>query len=382
MKNFNPLIFLKSLWAGWLAVSFFMYLMFMTKHDWPVPTFETLKIYFMESNLIFMILIFLAAIWILFFLYHHLKTLIVQFLIYKKFRKTKEFEKLKNTNNEISLMSIPLTLAMTMNVLFVVSLVFIPWLWGVIEYIFPIALIFFALIGFLGLKIYGQYFARIMTKWNFVTAENNNLWQMIAAFAFAMIGVWFAWPAAMSNNPTTTIIAMALSIFFLTITFILVLIKLLVGFKEMFKKWINTEWSPSLWIMIPILTLFGISLVRHRHGLSHWFEMELSNMSNFVMVTIILSAQIIFGWLWYRVMRMNHYFKDFVKGAKKSVWSYALICPGVALFVFWMFFIHKGFVMTGIVEKFGLVYFLMLAPIIYVQFITIKTLFRLNKKMK
>jgi len=71
--------------------------------------------------------------------------------------------------------------------------------------------------------------------------------------------------------------------------------------------------------MIPILTLFGISLVRHRHGLSHGFEMELSNISNYVMVTMIISAQLVFGRLGYRVMRMNNYFKDFVKGAKKSV---------------------------------------------------------------
>ncbi len=382
MKNFNPLIFLKSLWAGWLAVSFFMYLMFMTKHAWPVPTFDTLKVYFVEMNIIYMILISLAAVGILFFLYHHLKVLIKQLLIYKKFRRTKEFKKLKDTNGEVSIMSIPLTLAMTMNVMFVVSLVFIPWLWNIIEYIFPIALIFFGLIWFLGLRIYGQYFARIMTKWNFVTAENNNLWQMIAAFAFAMIGVWFAWPAAMSNTASTSIIAMSLSIFFLTVTAILVLIKLLVGFKEMFKKWINTEWSPSLWIMIPILTLFGISLVRHRHGLSHGFEMELSNISNYVMVTMIISAQLVFGRLGYRVMRMNNYFKDFVKGAKKSVWSYALICPGVALTVFGFFFVHKGFVLTGIVDKFSLIYFLLLLPVFYVQFITIKTLFRLNKKMK
>lgn len=382
MKKFNPLIFLKSLWAGGLAVSFFMYLMFMTKHEWPVPTFDTLKMYFVESNTIYMILIILAAAGILFFLYHHLNVLIRQLINYKKFRKTEEFNALKDTNGEVTLMSIPLTLAMTMNVMFVVAVVFIPGLWNSIEYIFPIALLMFALIWFLGLKIYGQYFARIMTKWNFETEENNNLGQMIAAFAFAMIGVGFAGPAAMSHTTATVIIAMSLSIFFLTVTTILVLIKLLVWFKEMFRKWINVEGSPSLWIMIPILTLFGISLVRHRHGLSHGFEMELSSISNYVMVTMIVSAQLVFGRLWYRVMRMNHYFKDFVKWAKNSVWSYALICPGVALVVFGFFFVHKGFVLTGIVEKFSVAYFLLLLPVFYVQYLTVRTLFRLNKKMK
>lgn len=381
-KNFNPLIFLKSLWAGWLAVSFFMYMMFMTKHAWPVPTFDTLITYFQTGNVSFMILIGLSLLWVVFFLVKHFATLIKELRNYAKFKKTEEFTKLKNSNAEVTLMTIPLTLAMSMNVAFIAMILFVPGLWNVIEYIFPIALAVFALIGIYGLKIYGEYFARIMTKGNFETEENNNLSQMIAAFAFAMIWVGFAWPAAMSSTIATSVIAMALSTFFLTITGVLVLIKMLVWFKTMFKKGIDIEWSPSLWMIIPILTLLGISLVRQRHGLGHTLHAEISVMSNLTLVTIITSVQLVFGYLGYRVMRMNRYFKDFIKWAKKSIGTYALICPGVAMTVFGFFFVHKGFVLTGIVDKFGIVYFLMLLPVFYVQFITVRTLFRLNKKLK
>jgi|GEM_PF-5871052 hypothetical protein len=62
MKNFNPLIFLKSLGAGGLAISFFMYLMFMTKHKAPIPTFDTLKVYFVEHNTLYIALILFAII--------------------------------------------------------------------------------------------------------------------------------------------------------------------------------------------------------------------------------------------------------------------------------------------------------------------------------
>jgi len=382
VKKFNPLIFLKSLGAGGLAVSFFMYLMFMTKHAWPVPTFDTLITYFQTGNTNYIILIGLSVIWVVYFLTKHFVTLIKELKNYAKFKKTEEFKKLKNSNTEVTLMNIPLTLAMSMNVAFIAAILFIPGLWNIIEYIFPVALAVFALIGIYGLKIYGEYFARIMTKWNFETEENNNLSQMIAAFAFAMIWVGFAGPAAMSETIATSVIAMSLSTFFLTITMVLVLIKMLVGFKTMFKKGINVEWSPSLWMIIPILTLLGISLVRQRHGLDHTLHAEISVMSNLTLVTIITSVQLVFGYLGYRVMRMNNYFKDFIKGAKKSVGSYALICPGVALTVFGFFFVHKGFVMTGIVDKFSIVYFVMLLPVFYVQFLTVRTLFRLNRKLK
>lgn len=79
---------------------------------------------------------------------------------------------------------------------------------------------------------------------------------------------------------------------------------------------------------------------------------------------------------------MNNYFKDFINGAKKSIGSYALICPGVAMTVFGFFFVHKGFVLTGIVDKFSIIYFLLLLPLFYVQYLTISTLFKLNNKMK
>ena len=381
-KNFNPLIFLKSLWAGWLAVAFFMYMMFMTPHAGPVPTFDTLITFFQTGNVNYMILISLSTIATVFFLVKHFATLIKELKNYIKFKKTEEYTKLKNSNEEVTLMTLPLTFAMSMNVAFIAMLLFVPGLWNVIEYIFPIALLVFAWVWIWGLKIYGEYFARIMTKWNFETEENNNLSQMISAFAFSMVWVWFAWPAAMSSTVATSVIAMTLSTFFLTITGVLVLIKMLVGFKTMFKKWINVEWSPSLWMIIPILTLFGISLVRQRHGMDHTLHAEISVMSNLTLVTIITSVQLVFGYLWYRVMRMNHYFKDFINGAKKSIGSYALICPGVALSVFGFFFIHKWFVATWIVDKFSIVYFAMLLPIFYVQFLTVRTLFRLNKKMK
>jgi len=382
MKNFNPLIFLKSLGAGGLAISFFMYLMFMTKHKAPIPTFDTLKVYFVEHNILYIALILFAIIWLLFFAIKHIYVLIKELKNYIKFKKTEEFHKIKDTNKEVTLMSIPLTLAMTMNVLFSLSAVFIPNLRNHIEYIFPFALLWFLVIWIYALYIYWEYFSRIMTKGNFEIEEGNNLSQMIAAFAFSMVWVWFAWPAAMSQTAITSTIATILSIFFLTITFILVLIKLLVGFKEMFRKWVDIEWSSSLWIMIPILTLFWISLVRNQHGIAHISHQEVGTIGNFLILTIIISAQLIFGRLWYKVMRMNKYFRNYINWEKNSVASYSLICPWVALTVLWFFFVHKWLIENHIISKFGIAYFVILLPIIYTQFITIRTLFKLNRKMK
>ena len=69
---------------------------------------------------------------------YHLRLLIWNISEYRKFHKTAAFEKLKNSNMEVTLMAIPLTLAMTVNVMFVTGAVFVPNLWSVIEYLFPL----------------------------------------------------------------------------------------------------------------------------------------------------------------------------------------------------------------------------------------------------
>jgi hypothetical protein len=88
-----------------------------------------------------------------------------------------------------------------------------------------------------------------------------------------------------------------------------------------------------------------------------------------------------FGYLGYLVMKKNQYFKEYVAGEKTDVWTFALICPGVALMVFGMFFLNIGLVYSGILPKFSVLYFILLAPLVFIQIKTIFVLFKLNKKL-
>ena len=133
LKNFSPQWFLKALGNGGLAVSFFMYLMFMIEHQGPMPVFSDvyreLTLFNMKS-----LLVGLDIIIILYFTIRFLYELQVQLSRFKAFKKTSEYQKLKGSNNEISLMTIPLTLAMGINVLFIFGAVYIPNLWNIVEY--------------------------------------------------------------------------------------------------------------------------------------------------------------------------------------------------------------------------------------------------------
>ncbi|NKQ40194.1 MAG: hypothetical protein HF962_01320 [Sulfurovum sp.] len=377
---YNPLYWLAALGAGGLSVSFFMYINFMIEHKGtPMATFDYVYPALIKGDWL-SIVTALSLIAILIFAFLHIKLVLWNLKEFKAFKQTEIYQKLKSGNSEVTLMAMPLALAMTINVFFVIGAVFIPGLWGVVEYLFPFAFLGFAAVGYLALKIFYEYLSRLLVTGDFDFTQNNSLAQMLSIFTFAMIAVGMAAPGAMSNNLTINAIGIAGAIFFLSISFLLLLIKIVLGFKSMFRHGISKEASPSLWIIIPILTLIGITLVRINFGLDHHFDSEVPKASFFTLTVFVISFQLIFGILGYSVMKKVGYFETFVHGDNKSVPSFALICPGVALTVMIFFVIQFGLVMNGVVEKYSVWYFLLFIPAIYLHYKTAYYFFKLKTK--
>ncbi len=380
--QYSPLYFLAALGNGGISVSFFMYLMFMVKHpDTPMPTFNHIFPLLTGGDVTKALLISVALILIAYFAINHFRLLAWNVKQYRYFKQTEAFTKLKNSNSEVTLMAIPLTLAMSINVLFVLGATFIPDLWNVIEYMLPVAFIGFLAVGIYAVRIFTDYFTRLICNGDFDFVNNNNLSQMIAIFAFAMIAVGFAAPAAMSHQVLVSAASIFMAILFSMMAVTLAVIKLILGMKSIFKQGIALETSPSLWIIIPIVTLLGITFVRlfmgYHHNVAHT---EASPAILFIVLSLFVSIQILFGMIGYFVQKKIGYFDLYVNGAKKSAGSYALICPGVAFFVLGMFFIYWGLVRNGIVEMFSIPYFIVLIPFVLIQLKTIQVLFKLNKK--
>lgn len=381
-EDYSPLYFLAALGAGGIAVTCFIYLMFMVEHsDTPMVTFDHLWPMLTDGAPAAGALIGVAMAGIAFFTLLHLRLLFWNLMEFRRFRATDAYHRLRQSNGESTLMALPLTLAMSVNVLFINGAVFVPDLWSVVEYLFPFAILAFLTIGALALYLYARFFTRVISAGDFDFGENNNLGQMIAIFAFAMVGVGLAAPGAMSHHIEVNALGIFGAIFFATIAVGLGLLKFVMGFKSMLRYGISPAGSPSLWIVIPILTLLGIALIRMHFGLAHGFGEPVSKPGLFVLTSTILSLQLLFGVLGYAVMKRLGYFHDFLRGAQKHPGSYALICPGVAFFVFGMFFITFGLVKNGLVEQFSPGYFVALSPLVFVQFKTIATLLRLNARL-
>ncbi|MGM0624223.1 MAG: TsoY family (seleno)protein, partial [Campylobacterota bacterium] len=296
-EKYNPMYFLAALGAGGLTVSFFMYLNFLIPHPGTaMVTADHLFALIAKANII-SFLVILAFVAIVFFAYKHIELLIWNIKEYNLYKQTDAFVKLKTSNAEVSLMAIPLTYSMAINVMFVLGATFVPGLWSIIEYMLPMALLGFLGVGIYGLKIYAEYFTRIIVNGDFDYSANNNFSQLIAIFAFSMIAVGFAAPGAMSQNMIVSAIGIFGAVFFAVISVTLALVKIVLALRDILEKGVGEEASVSLWVMIPILTVLGITFIRITFGFSHNFMGydQPSNWFLFLLTSTIFSLQLIFG---------------------------------------------------------------------------------------
>lgn len=379
--RYSPLYFLATLGAGGLMVTFFMYLLFWVPHPGrTVPNFEDIMTAFQGGNVLLQGAILAAMAGIAFFGYLMIRTLIWNLNALSEFRKTEAYTALKNSNAESQLLAVPLALAMTVNGGFILGLVFVPGLWSVVEYLFPLAMIAFLAIGYYALRLMADFFGRIMTKGGFDCSKNNSFAQVLPAFSLAMVGVGLAAPAAMSTVPLVVGLSYILSSAFIIAAAMLAGFKLILGMRSMMENGANEESAPTLLILVPLVTVISIALLRQAHGLHVQFEAHTDAASTFSMLNTGLMIQLTVAALGLTVLTRFGYVAKYVTGAAKSAGSYALVCPGVALSVMTQFYLNKGLVAVGLVEKYSVAYFAITAIAIALQAAMIWLVLKLNAK--
>jgi hypothetical protein len=379
--RYSPLYFLASLGAGGLAVTFFMWLLFWIPHPGqPVPVFEDIARAFGNGGIPTQTMILLAAAGILFFSYHNIRLLIWNIRQLSQFKKTPAYRSLRASNAETQMMALPLAIAMSISVGFILGLVFVPGLWGVVEYLFPFAILAFLATGILALVELGTFLGRVKTKGGFDWTANGSFAQMLPAFALGMVGVGMAAPAAMSTVPLISGVSIILATFFFMAATVVGLVALVLAVHSMMSHGVAVEAAPTLLIVIPILTVLGILLMRTNHGLHVHFDVHVGAGEVLMMLTKFLSVQLLFGMFGLAVLRRFGYGKRFIWGSENSPGAYALVCPGVALSVMSHFWINKGLVDAGLLMKFSTGYWALSAIAILFQVSMIWLVLRLNRR--
>ena len=378
--TYSPLYFLASLGAGGIAVSFFMFLMFWVPHPGrPVPIFEDILAAFTSGGTLLQATIVVAWIGIAVFAALNLASLVWNLRALARFKRTEGYQALRASNAESTLLALPLALAMSVNAMFIVGLVFVPGLWGIVEYLFPLAMIAFGAIAWIALRTIGDFLGRILSQGGlFDVTAHNSFAQLLPAFAVSMIAVGFSAPAAMSTNPATVAVALVLSTLLGVAALVYTALAATTAFASMLHHGTAREAAPTLMIIVPIVTVLGIMFLRQDHGLHTTFDVHGGAGETMIFLARLLAIQIVFLGLGLLVLRRQGYFRDFVLGEKTSPGSYALVCPAVALSVMLHFFVNKGLVAAGAVAKYGLVYWAVSGLALGLTVVAIALVLRLN----
>ena len=379
--TYSPLYFLASLGAGGLAVTFFMWLMHWIPHPGrTVPVFEDITAAFAAGPVLTQGMIVVAMIGIAVFAFLNLKLLVWNLRRYAAWSKTEAFAKFSKTNAQSQVMAMPLALAMSVNVLFIIGMVFVPGLWAVVEYLFPLALVAFIAIGVFAFKLYGGFLGRVLTEGGFNCAANNNFGQVLPAFAFAMVGVGLAAPAALSTVPALSGLGLVLSTFFLMTSGLIAVVAMILGLRSMMENGANPETAPTLSIIVPLLAVLGILSLRQTHGLGEHFGSPEMAGETLVMLARFLSVQVLFLLFAGLILIRQGYAKRFLFGNENSPGSYALVCPGVGFAVLIHFFVNKGLVDAGLIVKFGPTFWALTAVALASQLAMIWLVLHLNRR--
>lgn len=378
---YSPLMFLAALGAGGLIVTFFMMLMFWVPHpDQPVPVFEDIMTAFSSGGLAMQATISIALAGIAFFAATLVRLLVWNVQRLRQFVRTEGYQALMASNAGSQIMAMPLAFAMTVNAGFILGLVFVPNLWSVVEHLFPLAMIAFAIIGHYAFKLFARFASKALGG-GLDCTKNNSLAQMLPAFAFAMIGVGLAAPAAMSTNAITVAFSLGLSTLFILASIVQGLIALTLGVRSMMENGLAADGAPTLMIGVPILTVLGIAFLRQNHGLHVHFDLHTSAGSTFMMLTTFFAGQILLLAAGWGALKKTNYLARFVSGPESSPGSLALLCPVVAFSVMGHFLINKGLVATDLIAEFGVAYWSVTAIPLAFQVLAIWLFFKLLAKL-
>lgn len=340
MKNptipFSPLHGLASLGAGGLAISFFVWLMVLVPlGGLPVPTADSLSMARQNTDLHGLINFLVAMIALLAVAHYGL----LAWWLRRGRTACHSPDNLYDGESHILKMITPLVLAMSINVAFVLGLVFVPGLWTYKEWLFPFALIGFASLLVLALNRWKAQ--RLLVQQHRFSYQGKGLIELLAAFALGMITVGFSASAAMSEFVLWHSLGLILALVSATAAFVAAIDVIRTRADQLSNHPLAAASTGSLLMGVPILTVLGIAAYRLLMAGNHHFGLSVDTWVVTLMFGVLFIAQVlIFLYATPKIARHGGW-QTLVQQSPQGA-SFSLICPGVGFFVLGMFLVSKG----------------------------------------
>lgn len=363
MKKFSPQKFLMSLGAGGIAVSGFAFLNYTVPHGKGLITYA--QLHAQNFSLLKQMLFgFVEVYMIVFTLIHFVLTglFLNQYLKWKKSADYREIESNPLANS--SLLTPFVSFFMIFNVFIGVVRYFVPSISNNLQSLMMPALIAWAALLVVLMAYEMKLLAMTFAK-KFDSSKLNFGWLM-HPFALGMGTVTGTGIAAMATNPSIAHAAAFISLVSFTMGAFLLVIKIAALFKNSL-KWEGlpeNQFLPSMLMIVPILTIFGISLFRY----GHYFERQFgAHMGPYFAIVTVLTFAFQTWYLAFGLFLLKRFLKnDFAKEYHLSQWG--MVCPFVAYAVMGSFvyatfvansFLYSLIVLVTFIFVFGYGYLLL-----------------------
>jgi len=330
MENgkFNPLVFLASLGAGGIVIMPFVLFQYTVSHGAGLVTRTQLwangftgisKFYYLS----------LETIMIVFAILHFFLTIYFGVKLVKWLKSGGHKKLIQNPLTNATILVPFISILMTMNVFIGVVRYFVPWMQTNFQSMFLPAMIFWSVIFvsliLLEIKLLGISFSK-----GFDVDKISFGW-LLHPFALGMLSVVGTGIAAMSKDPQIANLAAFMSLIAISMGLFLLGVKMILIFRKHFlaKRLPEKQFLPSFLIVIPNLTLYGLSLFRLGHFLEATKGFHLDSYF-YIVIGLFFAFEIwymLFGLNLLRDYFKNHHFKDFYL----TQWGF--ICPLVAFVV-------------------------------------------------
>ena len=348
MKKFSPNMFLMALGAGGIAVSGFAFLNYTVTHSKGLITYAMLHAKNLSSFEKFLYG-FTETYMIIFTVIH----LILTFFLLKRYfnwKGTKEYKQILNNPLLNSSLLVPfVSLFMTFNVVLGTVRYFVPMISDNLQAMMLPGLIAWGLLWLI-LMLLETKILVIAFSSKFDVSKISFAWLM-QPFSLGMATVTGTGIAALATNASIAHVAAFISLISFTMAIFLLVFKLFFLFKKSLseEKLPDTQLLPSVLMVVPILTVLGISAFRYGHYLERQFGFHLG--AYFLIVTLVT---FVFQ-TWYLFFGLNLIKKYLSKEMSKEyhVSQWGLVCPFVAYAVMGSFvfanFVPSVFLLSLIV---------------------------------
>ncbi len=342
-ERFDPLIFLMSLGAGGIAVIPFAFLQYTFEHgaglirisDIGYGTMPIMQQLMHRS---------LEAVMVLFSSLHIILSLVLIYKLSRWVGSDQYHDILSDPLRNPALLAPFISIIMTMNVFIGPVRYFLPIMAENLQALMLPALVFWMVIWIALIRM-DTALLKISFEKSFDVDRISFGW-LLHPFALGMLTVTGMGIAAMAEQPSIAHTAAFMSLVSGSMGLFLFAVKLIAIFKSHFSQegLPERQFLPSFMIVIPNVTLFGISAFRFGHYLEHQFSYALGPF--FLIVMTLLFAfetwYIIFG-----MTLLKDYFSDHFFSREFYVTQWGFVCPVVAYAVLGSF-VYKVFVPSSI----------------------------------